>query len=580
VVREPYLVLRNFRVWFEKRRGFIEALRKTEPEYVRAVDGVDMDVGRGEIFCLVGESGCGKTTTGKGILRLVEPTGGDVFVGAPPSVLARFEASHAAGDERALEEIRQRHSLSWKERRPWSLKDLGLLASVVAGAAVLSTLVPTIVTSGFFHLPFTDGWSLFALAIVTGLLLAFFGSLPPTRANPRTASILGLLSLIAFNLGAYLGVVLSGYLDPGAVYAGAYWGGEATAMLGGSLFGFIAATAVARAFLWTRLREEGLEGVKIRGLRRKLQIIFQDPYESLNPKHSVYDIVSEPLLVNRISRNRAETEARVEQALHDAGLRPPRDFLFRFPHELSGGQRQRVSIAGALVLDPEFLVADEPVSMLDVSIRTEILELLLELREKKGLTYLFITHDLSLAWVLADRIGVMYLGKIVEQGPTRELIKNPRHPYTKALVSVVPVPDPDRRRERIILKGERPDPSAIPPGCRFHPRCPVAFERCGWTSDEVLADLKGLVAGLPTGSLFATATSDGVLAFTMPGAPPGAESTLRDLVTHRSDDVRALKAIRSIERHGDAVRVSLHDFTEPTLKDVTADTKVSCHLFA
>ena len=145
-------------------------------------------------------------------------------------------------------------------------------------------------------------------------------------------------------------------------------------MLGGSLFGLIAATAVARVFLWTRLREEGLEGVKIRSLRRKLQIIFQDPYESLNPKHSVYDIVSEPLLVNRISRNRAETEARVEQALHDAGLRPPRDFLFRFPHELSGGQRQRVSIAGALVLDPEFLVADEPVSMLDVSIRTEIIE--------------------------------------------------------------------------------------------------------------------------------------------------------------------------------------------------------------
>ncbi len=580
MAREPYLVLRNFRVWFEKRRGFIEALRKTQPEYVRAVDGVDMDVGRGEIFCLVGESGCGKTTTGKGILRLVEPTGGDVFVGAPQSVLARFEASHAAGDERTLEEIRRRHSLSWKERRPWTVKDRGLLAGAVAGAAVLATLVPTVVTAGFFHLPFTDGWSLLGLAIVTALLLAFFGSLPPTRANPRTAPILGLLSLIAFNLGSYLGVVLSGYLDPGAVYGSTYWGSQATEMLGGSLFGFIAATAVARIFLWTRLREEGLEGVKIRSLRRKLQIIFQDPYESLNPKHSVYDIVSEPLVVNRISRNRAETEARVEQALHDAGLRPPRDFLFRFPHELSGGQRQRVSIAGALVLDPEFLVADEPVSMLDVSIRTEILELLLELREKKGLTYLFITHDLSLAWVLADRIGVMYLGKIVEQGPTRELIKNPRHPYTKALVSVVPVPDPDRRRERIILKGERPDPSSIPPGCRFHPRCPVAFERCGWTSDEVLADLKGLVAGLPTGSLFATATSDGARAFTMPGAPPGAESTLRDLVAHRSEDVRALKAIRSIERLGDAVRVSLHDFAEPQLKDVTADTKVSCHLFA
>src|SRR5207245_7983696 len=165
-----------------------------------------------------------------------------------------------------------------------------------------------------------------------------------------------------------------------------------------------------------------------------------------------------PLLVNGLSLHRGETESRVEQALTDAGLRPRRDFLFLYPHEPSGGQRQRVSIAGALVLDPEFIVADEPVSMLDVSIRTEILELLLELRDKKGLTYLFITHDLSLAWVLADRIGVMYLGKIVEEGPTRELIKNPRHPYTKALVSVVPVTDPDRRRQRIVQKGEPPDP--------------------------------------------------------------------------------------------------------------------------
>src|SRR2546427_825813 len=162
--------------------------------------------------------------------------------------------------------------------------------------------------------------------------------------------------------------------------------------------------------------------------------------------------------------------------------------------------------------------------MLDVSIRTEILELLLELREKKGLTYLFIPHDLSLAWVLADRIGVMYLGKIVEEGPTRELIKNPRHPYTKALVSVVPVPDPDRRRQRIILKGERPDPSDIPPGCRFHPRCPVAFERCGWIAEEVVTELKDLSAGTPEEGLFAGLRADAPGAFTLPSAPPGAEA--------------------------------------------------------
>jgi len=447
-------------------------------------------------------------------------------------------------------------------------------------AGLIATALPAFLAASFFRLPFTSGWSLVGQGIATGLILAFFGTLPPTRPVLRTAAVLGLLSLVLFNVGAFVSLVFEGYTDPGPIYGSAYWGEGATSMLGGSLFAFVATTIGARILLSLRLRAEGLEGVKIRSLRRKLQIIFQDPYESLNPKHSVYEIVAEPLIVNRLSRNRAETEARVEQALQDAGLRPPRDFLFRFPHELSGGQRQRVSIAGALVLDPEFLVADEPVSMLDVSIRTEILELLLELREKRGLTYLFITHDLSLAWVLADRIGVMYLGKIVEEGPTRELIKNPRHPYTKALVSVVPVPDPDRRRDRIILKGERPDPSNIPMGCRFHPRCPVAFERCGWTSNEVIDELRTLAAGQPTEALFAAPKIDGPLAFTLSGASADAESAIRGLIETRAESSRALKGIRTIETMDGRVRVSLHDFAEPNLKSVATDVKVSCHLFA
>jgi len=580
MTREPYLVLRDFRVWFEKRRGFFEALRKVEPEFIRAVDGIDLDVGRGEMFCLVGESGCGKTTTGKGILRLVEPSGGDVFVGVAPEILAKYESARSRGDEPAVEKIRRKHSLSWKEQRPWTWLHLATLASAILIAGVIATSLPAFLAASFFGLPFTSGWSLVGQGIATGLILAFFGSLPPTRPVLRTAAVLGLVSLVLFNVGAFLSLVFEGYTDPGQIYGSTYWGEGATSMLGGSLFAFVAATLGARILLSLRLRSEGLEGVKIRSLRRKLQIIFQDPYESLNPKHSVYEIVAEPLIVNRLSRNRAETEARVEQALQDAGLRPPRDFLFRFPHELSGGQRQRVSIAGALVLDPEFLVADEPVSMLDVSIRTEILELLLELREKRGLTFLFITHDLSLAWVLADRIGVMYLGKIVEEGPTRELIKNPRHPYTKALVSVVPVPDPDRRRDRIILKGERPDPSNIPTGCRFHPRCPVAFERCGWSSDEVIGELRTLAAGYPTEALFAAAKNDGPLSFTLPDASADAESTIRGLIETRAESSRALKGIRTIEAKDGGVRVSLHDFADPDLKSVTTDVKVSCHLFA
>ena len=168
-------------------------------------------------------------------------------------------------------------------------------------------------------------------------------------------------------------------------------------------------------------------------------------------------------------------------ALEAAGLRPAADFAGRYPHELSGGQRQRVVIAGALVMDPELVVADEPVSMLDVSIRTELLRLMLDLRRERGLTYLFITHDLSIAWVLADRIAVMYLGRIMEIGPAEQVIRTPRNPYTQALVSVSPSPDPPeagKRAARTILVGETPDAAHIPTGCRFHPRCPLAFDRC------------------------------------------------------------------------------------------------------
>ncbi|HEX8991180.1 MAG TPA: ABC transporter ATP-binding protein, partial [Anaerolineales bacterium] len=169
---------------------------------------------------------------------------------------------------------------------------------------------------------------------------------------------------------------------------------------------------------------------------------------------------------------------RVETALEDAGLRPATDFLPRYPHELSGGQRQRVVIAGAMVLEPELLIADEPVSMLDVSIRAEILNLLNELRVKRGVSIVFITHDLATVACFADRISVMYLGRMVETGPTQDVLKNPQHPYTRALLSVVPVPNPRLRREHIILRGETPNAANVPPGCRFHPRCPVASEAC------------------------------------------------------------------------------------------------------
>jgi oligopeptide/dipeptide ABC transporter ATP-binding protein len=217
----------------------------------------------------------------------------------------------------------------------------------------------------------------------------------------------------------------------------------------------------------------GIGGRDLRDYRRRVQIIFQDPYDSLNPKQMIGDIIAEPLDVHGTAASPERVE-RVARALEDAGLRPARTYLRRFPHELSGGQRQRVAIAAAMVLDPEFVVADEPVSMLDVSVRTGILRVMMELRQSRGVGYLFITHDLSLAWLIADRIAVMYLGRVVETGPAERLVSEPRHPYTQALLSVMPSPDPKRRSRRLILTGETPDASSIPPGCRFHPRCPLA----------------------------------------------------------------------------------------------------------
>ena len=229
-----------------------------------------------------------------------------------------------------------------------------------------------------------------------------------------------------------------------------------------------------------------VSGRRLRALRHRVQLIFQDPYESLDPRFRVQATIEEPLLVHGEGGRRAEREERVRDALTRAGLTPPELYLDRYPHELSGGQRQRVAIAASLVLDPKLLVADEPVSMLDVSIRAGILALLDDLR-RGGLAILMITHDLSTVAHFADRIAVMYLGRIVEEGPAREVIAEPRHPYTRALVSVVPRRDPRAAADAQILRGETPNPVAIPPGCRFHPRCPIAIPECKTIDPELRA---------------------------------------------------------------------------------------------
>ncbi|MEP9365364.1 ABC transporter ATP-binding protein [Nocardioides sp. CN2-186] len=209
----------------------------------------------------------------------------------------------------------------------------------------------------------------------------------------------------------------------------------------------------------------------LKPFRRRAQMILQDPAGALNPRHTVYDSVAEGLRLHGLSHGGDRTEEQqVADALSAAGLRPPERLFLRYPHELSGGQRQRVLIAGALALGPELLIADEPVSSLDASIRGEILALLLKLRTELGLGVLVVTHDLGLAWNIADRTAVMYLGRIVEAGPTEEVLADPQHPYTQALLSVVPEME---RLEPVVLEGEIPDPTRIPQGCRFHPRCPA-----------------------------------------------------------------------------------------------------------
>lgn len=213
----------------------------------------------------------------------------------------------------------------------------------------------------------------------------------------------------------------------------------------------------------------------LKTLRRDMQIIFQDPYSSLNPRMTVGSIVGEPLLVHGIARGQ-EREERVRELLAAVGLKP--DHMKRYPHEFSGGQRQRIGVARALALDPQLIIADEPVSALDVSIQAQVLNLLESLQEEFALTYLFVAHDLSVVKHISDRVAVMYLGKIVELAQTEELFGNPQHPYTEALMSAVPVADPDYNVERILLEGDVPSPVNPPSGCYFHPRCHYAQEIC------------------------------------------------------------------------------------------------------
>jgi oligopeptide/dipeptide ABC transporter ATP-binding protein len=259
---------------------------------------------------------------------------------------------------------------------------------------------------------------------------------------------------------------VSFHVEPGEVFCVAGESGCGKTTLGRALLGLVKPSAGTVSV--SGLDPARLKGEELRKFRRRVQVVFQDPMGSLNPRQSVYEAVAEGVRIHGLEGDETQIVAR---ALARAGLRPPERFFLNYPHELSGGQRQRVVIAAAIALEPQVLIGDEPVSMLDASVRGEILKLLVRLKDEIGMTIVLITHDLAFAWALADRVAIMYLGKIVELGPSERVLTDPLHPYTRSLLTVTP--EVGRRHTQQVLTGEPPDPAHIPQGCRFHPRCPV-----------------------------------------------------------------------------------------------------------
>ncbi len=346
----PLLVVRNLRKWFPIRGGVFS----THIGDVRAVDGVNFDIGRGETVGLVGESGCGKTTAGRLLLRLIEPTAGHTYYRPPLEVSRRLDELY------------------------------DILGRGAGGAE-----------SGEADL-----------------------------AGPTPAQVQALAEIRKI-------------ADQYSIYR--------------------------------------MHGHRLAELRSKLQIVFQDPFSSLSPRMLVRDIITEPLEIHHMG-TRHERYERAAELIQAVGLNP--DHLWRFPHEFSGGQRQRIGIARALALRPDFIVLDEPTSALDVSVQAQILNILRRLQKEQDLSYLFISHHLSVIRAMAQRVVVMYLGQVVERAPTEELFARPLHPYTQALLAAIPIPDPEIHRERIILSGDVPSPAAPPSGCRFHTRCPAVMPIC------------------------------------------------------------------------------------------------------
>jgi oligopeptide/dipeptide ABC transporter ATP-binding protein len=328
---------------------------------------------------------------------------------------------------------------------------------------------------------------------------------------------------------------------------------------------------------------------RLRQHRRHAQMIFQDPNAALNPAMTVEQAVGDPLRIHRV-KSPEERRERVVHALERVGLSPVELFLPKYPRDLSGGQKQRVVIARAIIMGPRLVVADEPISMLDMSVRAKILQLMLDLKQQLDLTYVYITHDLASAKFFCDRIAIMYLGRIVEIGATEEIFRDPKHPYTQALLAAIPDPDPSTSRAKELLQGEIPDAARPPSGCAFHPRCPQAFERCGWEARDLVATLEShwLKSGVTTfdeerqqiANLDELAEQSGGHAILRPagGANPPSLKALMSEVRATSPDARFWRGVSSIEEIPQGVRVSFHDGEDPALRRADG-VDVACLLY-